>query len=99
MTITTLAIRCSIAWLALVIAAPAYAVCRDVTVAAKGTQRTQIEEAQASAAAAMTAKIKDRYGANWGAGSHRNGSFHCDRVLGYRGGWTCSAKTTVICSR
>jgi hypothetical protein len=82
---------------ALGLALPASAACRDVTVSAKGTAATKIEDAQASAGVALSGQITRVYGKPWGTGSHRNGSFHCDNYLGYRAQWICSAKTTVIC--
>jgi hypothetical protein len=76
----------------------ASAACKDVTVSARGTEKTKIEDAQASAVDTLVASIAKRYGKSWGTGSHRYGSFHCDKFLGYRASWTCTAKTTVICS-
>ena len=83
---------------AVMVAQPASAGCRDLTVREKGAEKAGIEDAQVSASEALGAKIRWRYGKTWTAGSHRNGSFHCDKVLGYRTGWTCSAQTTRICA-
>ena len=82
----------------LALAGPAAARCRDVIVSAKGVEKQQIEDAQSSASDALVAKIGKLHGKNWGPGSHRNGSFQCNKVLGYRTGWTCTAKTTAICA-
>ncbi|MFM9942359.1 MAG: hypothetical protein ACKVP7_22990 [Hyphomicrobiaceae bacterium] len=80
-------------------AATASAACRDVTVSAMGVEKTDIDAATASASDALVAKIAATYGPTWGVGSHRHGSFHCDKALGGRKpGWVCSAKTTVICA-
>jgi hypothetical protein len=84
---------------ALSFAGPALAVCKNVTVRAAGVEKTNIETATASAGDALAAKIAAAHGKSWTMGSHRNGSFHCDKILaGRRPGWTCTAKTTVICS-
>ena len=90
----------SMALSALVCAGPALAVCKNVTVRATGVEKTNIEAATASAGDALAAKIASAYGKSWTMGSHRNGSFHCDKILaGNRNpGWTCTAKTTAICA-
>jgi len=79
-------------------AAPASAMCRNVTVVATGSPAKSIDDAVASSTDALVAKILKTYGRNWGPGSHRNGSHHCDRALGYRPQWTCQAKTVAICA-
>jgi hypothetical protein len=82
-----------------VMSASAMAACKDVTVTAKGAEMAGIEAATLSAGDALVAKVRQRYGAKWGVGSHRNGSFHCDKALaGRKPGWICSAKTTAICA-
>ena len=90
----------SMALEALVGAGPALAVCKNMTVRATGVKETDIETATASAGDALTAKLASAHGKNWWVvGSHRSGSFHCDKILaGKNPGWTCTAKTTVICS-
>ena len=87
------------AFTALACAGPALAVCKTVTVRATGGEKTNIEAATASAGDALAARIASAYGKTWTMGSHRNGSFHCDKILaGKDPGWTCTAKTTTICS-
>ena len=90
----------SMALSALACAGPALAVCKNVTVRATGVEKTNIEAATASAGDALAAKIASAYGKSWTMGSHRNGSFHCDKILaGNRNpGWACTAKTTAICA-
>ena len=89
----------SMALVALACAGPALAVCKNVTVRATGVEKTDIEAATASAGDALAAKIASAYGKTWTMGSHRNGSFQCDKILAGRNpGWICTAKTTAICS-
>lgn len=84
---------------ALAAAAPALAVCKTVTVSATGQQMPDIDEATSSAGDALVGKVVATYGKTWTMGSHRNGSFHCDKILaGRKPGWTCTARTTAICS-
>ena len=99
MSFQTLYIHAGIAVCALVCARSAHAVCKDVTVSATGTEKATIEAATASAGNALAAKIAAAHGKIWSAGSHRNGSFHCDKILaGRKPGWTCTATTTAICA-
>jgi hypothetical protein len=80
-------------------AVPAFAVCKNVTVRATGVEKTDIEAATSSAGDALAATIAATYGKAWSMGSHRNGSFHCDKFLaGRHPGWICTAKTTTICA-
>ena len=89
----------SIAFFALACTGPALAVCKDVTVRGTGLEKTNIDAATASAGDALAAKITSAYGKTWSMGSHRNGSFHCDKILaGAHPHWICTAKTTAICS-
>lgn len=89
----------SIALAALACAEPALAVCEPVTVRATGVDKADIDAATASAGDALAAKIAAAYGKTWTMGSHRNGSFHCDKILaGRKPSWTCTAKTTAVCS-
>ena len=81
-----------------VLAQPALARCREVTVSGKGVEKRPIDAAKASAMDALVAKIRADFGRAWGVGSHRYGSFRCDENLGYKGGWTCTARTSVICA-
>jgi hypothetical protein len=90
---------CAVIVLVLTGIGPALAVCKTVTVRAAGVQNADIEAATASAGDALVAKIVAAYGKTWTMGGHRNGSFHCDRILaGRNSGWTCTAKTTAICA-
>ena len=100
MKIQTIFAYVSMALGALACAGPALAVCESVTVRATGVEKTDIKAATASAGDALAAKLASAHGKNWWVmGSHRNGSFHCDKILARRNpGWTCTAKTTVICS-
>ena len=99
MKIQTIFAYVSMALAALACAGPALAVCKSVTVRATGVEKTDIKAATASAGDALAATIASAYGKTWTMGSHRNGSFHCDKILaGKNPGWTCTAKTTVICS-
>ncbi len=93
------AVLAAILGVAAMAAEPALAVCKTVTVRATGMEKADIEAATASAGDALAAKIAAVHGRTWTMGSHRNGSFHCDKVLAGRNpGWTCAAKTTAICS-
>lgn len=99
MKVQTLYACAAIAFSALASSEPALAVCKNVTVGATGVEKVDIEAATASAGDSLAAKIAVAYGKTWTMGSHRNGSFHCDKVLAGRNpGWICSAKTTVICA-
>jgi hypothetical protein len=75
----------------------AQAKCRDVTVRASGSPLASIDDAKFSASEALAQVIAQRYGANWTAGSHRNGAFTCTQVASGPN-WTCTAKTIAICA-
>jgi hypothetical protein len=80
--------------------ASGFAACRDVTVEARGAEKSDIEQATASAGDALSERVARDHGRKWGVGSRRYGSFHCDRILaGRKPGWTCTARTTAICAR
>jgi hypothetical protein len=99
MTMKILCASAAITLSAVASAAPALGVCKDVTVSAQGQEHVDIDAATSSAGDALAAKIVATYGKTWTMGSHRNGSFHCDKVLaGRKPGWTCVAKTTAICA-
>jgi hypothetical protein len=96
---TTVAAWAGLVFCALACPGSAHAVCKDVTVSATGAEKATIEAATASAGAALAVKIAAAHGKIWTAGSHRNGSFHCDKILaGRKPGWTCTATTTAICA-
>jgi 6-phosphogluconolactonase/glucosamine-6-phosphate isomerase/deaminase len=77
----------------------ALAKCRDVTVSAQGAEKQNVDDATSAAGDALVRKIAATHGPTWSVGSHRNGSFRCDKVLGGRKpGWTCTATTAVICA-